>query len=167
MGPQTTGDRLVWAHLLTSRGWILGAVRVPRALPLLKHLNAPGNFLQLAQVASGWWRPGKIALWLRKSAVWLVVPGSEERVAPRASRGRGSPHQVTVMLPAGGVSGILDLAPRSRPLAFVERAEPFVVLERCRLRFASTRLPRLGVVRAAIVNARAAVGLSVRLTRPT
>lgn len=162
MPKPTIVERQVWAHLLTPRGWVFGAVRVPGSRPLLRHLNGPGSFLHLAQVAPGWWRPGNVARSLRKSAVWLVVPGSDERVAPRPSRGRGRAYSVTLLLQSGGISGVMDLSPKTTPQAFLERADAFFVLERCRLGFPSSRLPRPGMVRAAIVNARATIALAVR-----
>lgn len=156
----TPAERSVWAHMLTPRGWVLGALRVPGRLPLLRYLNGAGRLVHLAEVASGWWRPGAAPLSLRKDHLLVLVPQSEERVAPSPARGRGAPHQTTLLLAQGQLTGLFDVGQGKSPATFLERAPRYVVLERCRLRFPSSQLSRSGTVRSAIVNVVGVVGVS-------
>lgn len=157
------GERLVWSHLLTPRGWILGAIRLPGQLTLLRHLNGSGRQVHLAEVASGWWRPGAAPLSIAKQHVHLIVPQAEERVAPSPARGRGMRHQATILLAQGQLTGIFEVRRGSSPARFLEQAPHFVVVEQSRLRFPASQLSRGGTVRSAIINRGAIVAVSSRL----
>jgi len=156
------GERLVWAHLLTPRGWILGALRLPGRQTLLRYLNGSGRQVHLAEIASGWWRPGAAPLSIAKQHLHLLVPQAEERVAPSPARGRGVQHQATILLAQGRLTGLFDVRRGTSPARFLEQAPRFVVLERCRLRFPASQLSRPGTVRSAIVNVGAIVAVSSR-----
>jgi hypothetical protein len=157
------GERLVWGHLLTTRGWILGAIRLPGRQTLLRYLNGSGRLVHLAEVASGWWRPGAAPLSIAKAHLHLIVPQAEERVAPSPARGRGVQHLATILLAQGQLTGIFDVRRGTSPARFLEQAPRFVVVERSRLRFPSSQLSRGGMVRSAVVNVGAIVAVSSRL----
>jgi hypothetical protein len=158
----TAGERQVWAHMLTSLGWMLGALRVPVRSTLLRQLNGAGRFVPLAEVASTWRTPGSAAPSIQKRHLLAVVPQVEERVAPSPARGRGAVHDVTLLLPGGQISGRFEVARGVTPAGYLERAGRFVVLEQARLRFASSRLPVAARVRLVLVNVAQVVGLRSR-----
>ena len=156
------GERVAWARVLTPRGWLVASLRVPGRQPLLRFLNGPQRYLHLAEVASGWRRPGSAPLSLRKDQILAVVPDVDERVAPVPERGRGVRFLTTLLLARGDVTGRFDLGRGRTPESFLERAQRFVVLERCRVRVPGANLSRSGTVRVAIVNTGAIVGVSSR-----
>jgi hypothetical protein len=155
-------QRSVWAHILTTRGWILGAVRTPARRSALRHLNGPGRFLHLTEAATGWWRPGAGPISIHKNHVLVFVPQAEERVAPSPARGRGVVHELTMLLAEGQLTGQFEVGRGVSPVVFLERSDRFVVLERCRLALPRNRLLRSGTVRFAIVNAQRVVGVHSR-----
>jgi len=157
-----TGGRPVWASMLTSRGWLVAAVHIPGTQPLLRFLNGSQRFIRLSEVASGWRRPGSAPLSIRKDQILVVVPDVDERVAPVPERGRGVQFLTTLLLARGHVTGRFDIGKGRSPESFLERAQQFVVLERCRVRVPGTNLSRAGTVRVAIVNTGAVVGISSR-----
>lgn len=158
----TVAERKVWAHLLTARGWILAAVRLPGRLTLVRHLNGAGRLLHLAEVASGWWRPGAAPLSIAKAHTLLVVPQADERVAPSPSRGRGVVWNATFLLAKGQVTGRFDARRGLTPAGYLERAPRFVVLEGARLRLQARPTFGAGTLRSVIVNAGAMVAAAAR-----
>ena len=104
----TAPERTVSAHLLTGLGWILAAVRSPGRLTLARHLDGVSTLRHLAEVVSGWWRPGAAPLSIAKAHTLLVVPQVDERVAPSPSRGRGVVWNTTLLLARGQVTGRFD-----------------------------------------------------------
>jgi len=155
-------ERKVWAHLLTARGWILAAVRLPERLTLPRHLNGAGRMLHLAEVASGWWRPGAAPPSIAKAHVLLIVPQVDERVAPSPARGRGVVWNTTFLLAKGQVTGRFDARRGLSPAGYLERVPCFVVLEGARLRLPSSPTFGPGTLRSALVNTAAVVAVAAR-----
>lgn len=155
-------ERAVWAHVLTPRGWILGSVRLPGRLTLLRHLNGAGRLLHLAEIASGWWRPGAAPLSIAKAHALLIVPQADERVAPSPARGRGVTWNTTFLLSRGQVTGRFDARRGISPAGYLERAPSFVVLEGARLRFPASPTFGPGKLRSVLVNAGAVVAVAAR-----
>lgn len=161
----TAAERLVWVQMLTTLGWMLAAVRVPARSTLLRLLCGPARFLPLGEVATPWRAPGAAPLSVHKEHVLAVVPQAEERVAPSPVRGRGAVHQVTLLLRGGQVSGEFEMARGAAPAAFLQRAPRFVVVEKARLRFASSPRPASNRVGLVIVNVDHVAGLRSRAPR--
>lgn len=166
MAKTTAVDRKVWVHLLTSRGWVVGALRVPGPLPLVRYLNGPARFVQVDEVAGGWRGPRGAALAISKRSLLLVVPSADERVAPSPVRGRGVTWRTTLMLPAGEVQGTFDLREGITPARYLERATGFVVVEDAKLRLGSPPSTlSSSQVRVAIVGSSGLVAVWARASR--
>ena len=149
----------VGARFLTPSGWVVGTLHVPPGQPLLEFLNDTEGFYRLTNVSL----PGQPEtlefMALQRSAVLMVVPGSERNVIGQPWTEPVS-HEVTCVFSGGLVMGVLSLPTGLRVSDELMQSPDFFVLQNCTLALDASPDPIMEAESMVVVQATQMFGVA-------
>ena len=155
--------RLSTANILTDLGWLAGTFHVPQRQSLMDFLGSGVGVIKCTRVRV----PGEETrlpfVAIRRDAVLVIEPTQgDELIETAGSIGRTAPHRIGCLLPAGILTGALDVLVNVRVSDFLRQQPGLALLHDCRLApyGQSQDAPQTRRLRTAIVNLSRVTGIA-------